>query len=136
MKAFREAIESGDHEASFATLAEDVSFRSPAVFSPYEGKAAASVILFAVNSVFEDFRYTRVVEVENYSVLVFETHIGEIHIEGADYLTHQDGKITDFRVMIRPLKGLQAVVESMGKAIPGAMAQLGVSADQMKPQRS
>lgn len=133
MQEFQRAVESDDQEAIRALLADDVVFRSPAVYTPYRGKAATSVILAAVTRVFEDFRYTATVEQDGLSVLVFEAHVGEIELEGADFIrTDGDGKIVDLRVMIRPLKGLNAVVEAMGKAIPVAMAELGVTAEQMK----
>ncbi len=133
MQEFQRAVESDDQEAIRALLADDVVFRSPAVYTPYQGKAATSVILAAVTRVFEDFRYTATVEQDWLSVLIFEAHVGEIELEGADFIrTDGDGKIVDLRVMIRPLKGLNAVVEAMGKAIPVAMAELGVTAGQMK----
>lgn len=135
MRAFQEAVETGDHEKLFALLADDVVFRSPAVFSPYAGKPATSVILHAVTHVFENFRYTRTLDDpgNGYSVLVFEANVGDIQIEGADFVqTNEDGLITDLRVMIRPLKGLNAVVEAMGKQIPKAMQALGVTPEQMK----
>lgn len=133
MQEFQRAVESDDQEAIRALLADDVVFRSPAVYTPYQGKAATSVILAAVTRVFEDFRYTATVEQDGLSVLIFEAHVGEIELEGADFIrTDGDGKIVDLRVMIRPLKGLNAVVEAMGKAIPVAMAELGVTAEQMK----
>lgn len=133
MQEFQRAVESDDQEAIRALLADDVVFRSPAVYTPYQGKAATSVILAAVTRVFEDFRYTATVEQDGLSVLIFEAHVGEIELEGADFIrTDGDGKIVDLRVMIRPLKGLNAVVEAMGKAIPVAMAELGVTAGQMK----
>ncbi|GAB3307006.1 nuclear transport factor 2 family protein [Epidermidibacterium keratini] len=133
MQEFQRAVEADDQEAIQALLADDVVFRSPAVHTPYRGKAATSVILAAVGQVFEDFRYTAAVEQDGLSVLVFEAHVGEFELEGADFIrVGDDGKIVDLRVMIRPLKGLNAVVEGMAKAIPGAMAQLGVSPEQMK----
>ena len=62
MQEFQRAVESDDQEAIRALLADDVVFRSPAVYTPYQGKAATSVILAAVTRVFEDFRYTATVE--------------------------------------------------------------------------
>jgi hypothetical protein len=55
---FREAVERADLDAAVALLAEDVVFRSPAVFKPYEGREAVATILRAVFDVFEDFHYT------------------------------------------------------------------------------
>lgn len=136
MKAFQQAVESGDREAMLATLADDVVFRSPAVNTPYAGKRATSVILSAVLNVFENFRYTRTVESGADSVLVFEANVGDKKLEGADFIhVNEQGLIDDFRVMVRPLKGLQAVVDGMAQAIPVAMQQLGVSPDEMKPSR-
>lgn len=130
MKAFREAIEARDVEALEALLAEDVVFRSPAVHKPYEGKLATSVVLRAVMRVFDDFRYTRTMgaETDPDQVLVFEARVGDRAIEGADFLhVRADGLIDDFRVMIRPLSGLTAVVEAMQAVLPDVMAEMGLS---------
>ena len=129
MKAFREAIEARDVEALEALLAEDVVFRSPAVHKPYEGKLATSVVLRAVMRVFEDFRYTREIGAADSpdSVLVFEARVGDRTVEGADFLhLRDDGLIDDFRVMIRPLSGLNAVVAAMQAALPDVMREMGL----------
>ena len=56
--AFRDAVEGADLDAAVALLAEDVVFRSPAVFKPYEGRETVAMIHRTVFGVFEDFRYT------------------------------------------------------------------------------
>jgi SnoaL-like protein len=133
MKAFRDAIEARDVEALEALLADDVVFRSPAVHRPYEGKLATSVVLRAVMRVFEDFRYTRDIGDSGDSgggdhVLVFEARVGDRSVEGADFLhVRADGLIDDFRVMIRPLSGLNAVVEAMQAVLPDVMREMGLS---------
>jgi hypothetical protein len=130
MKAFREAIEARDVEALEALLADDVVFRSPAVHKPYEGKLATSVVLRAVMRVFEDFAYTRAIGAEDGAdhVLVFEATVGDRRIEGADFLhVREDGLIDDFRVMIRPLSGLTAVVEAMQAVLPDVMREMGLA---------
>ena len=129
MRALREAVEARDVAALEALLAEDVVFRSPAVHKPYEGKLATSVVLRAVMRVFEDFRYTREVGAADSpdSVLVFEARVGDRTIEGADFLhVRDDGLIDDFRVMIRPLSGLNAVVAAMQAALPEVMREIGL----------
>jgi hypothetical protein len=129
MSEFRAAVEARDSERLEDLLADDVVFRSPAVHKPYEGKSATSVILRAVMRVFEDFRYTRTVESGADHVLVFEARVGDRQIEGADFLhVDEHGLIDDFRVMIRPLSGLSAVVEAMAAAIPEVMRELGLEA--------
>ncbi len=127
MRAFREAVESRDGERLEALLADDVVFRSPAVHKPYQGRQATAVILRAVMRVFEDFRYTRVVEGPRDHVLVFEARVGDRTVEGADFLHLDDaGLVDDFRVMVRPLSGLTALVEAMRAAIPEVMREMGL----------
>ncbi|MGZ4437999.1 MAG: nuclear transport factor 2 family protein [Nocardioides sp.] len=131
MKQLTDAVLAGDVDAVDALLAEDVVFRSPAVHKPYEGKAATSVILRAVTRVFEDFRYTRTLSDGDDHVLVFEARVGDRQVEGADFVhVGADGRIDDFRVMIRPLSGLTAVVEGMAAAIPEVMRELGLEPPQ------
>jgi hypothetical protein len=106
-----------------------VVFRSPAVYKPYEGKLATSVVLRAVMRVFADFRYTREIGAEGSpdSVLVFEARVGDRTVEGADFLHLDDrGLIDDFRVMIRPLSGLNAVVAAMQAVLPEVMQEMGL----------
>lgn len=114
MQAFRTAIESGDLAAALDCLADDVVFRSPAVYKPYEGAASVSALLRHVFEVFEDFTYTDELSEGNRSVLLFAARVGDRRLEGMDDLTVDDrGKIVDFRVMIRPLSGLIALAEAM-----------------------
>ena len=118
--AFRTAVESGDLAAAVATLAEDVEFRSPAVYRPYQGKEAASLVLSAVFQVFEDFRYTAELRDGDREVLNFEARVGPREIQGADFVRYgSDGLITELTVMIRPLSGLTAVVEAIGALLAG-----------------
>jgi len=129
MQEFKEAVESQDQTRIEALLADDVVFRSPAVHKPYQGKPVVSAILRAVIRVFEDFHYTREIGDPSSadSVLVFEARVGDRALEGADFIhANPAGLIDDLRVMIRPLSGLQRVVEGMGAALPAAMKELGV----------
>ena len=116
MHPFRAAVEAGDIDAAIALLAEDVVFRSPVVFTPYEGRQAVAPILHAVFHVFEDFRYTREIGAEGAAdhALVFEARVGEKTLEGIDIL-HADaqGQITEFVVMVRPLQGTLALAAAM-----------------------
>lgn len=129
MKEFAQAVETGDVEAALALLAEGVVFRSPAVHKPYEGKQATEVVLRAVTRVFEDFRYTRTLSDGDDHVLVFEARVGDRSVEGADFLhVDADGLVDDFRVMVRPLSGLTALVDAMAAVIPTVMREMGLEA--------
>jgi hypothetical protein len=113
--AFRAAVESHDHAALVATLAEDVVFCSPAVHKPYEGRDAVSFLLAGVLTVLQDFRYIDEVVGDGKAMLRFVARVGDRDIEGVDLLKEgADGSISELTVLIRPLSGLQAVVEGMG----------------------
>jgi hypothetical protein len=118
---FRAAIERADVEAAVALLAEDVVFRSPAVFKPYVGRDAVAAILHAIAQVFEDFRYTDELGGEGIHGLVFEARVGDRSLQGIDLLRMDaDDRIAEFTVMIRPATGLMAVAERMGPALEAA----------------
>jgi hypothetical protein len=116
MTPFRAAIEAMDIERAVGLLADDVVFRSPIVFKPYQGREEVAVLLQAVARVFEDFRYIREIGAPDASdhALVFEARVGSRQIEGCDFLhTNEDGLIDEFVVMVRPLSGALALAEAM-----------------------
>ena len=120
-RPFHDAVLAGDLATAIAQLAEDVVFRSPAVHAPYEGRETTGVILRAVGRVFEDFRYVDVLDEGDRAGLVFAARVGDRELEGWDYLRFDEqGRITELTVMIRPLSGLQAVVEGMREALGGS----------------
>ena len=115
---FRGAAESKDFSKVEELFSPDVVFRSPAVFKPYTGLDALKVLLGAVAEVFEDFRYVDQVETGDTAVLVFEARVGERQLNGVDVLRFgEDGLIVEMMVMVRPLSGLNALAEEMGRRL-------------------
>lgn len=113
---FRTAIEAKDMDAVEALLADDVVFRSPVAFAPYPGKAITNAILRSVVEVFEDFRYVRQLQDGREEAYVFEAKVDGLDITGCDFLTFdEEGKITEFMVMTRPLKASQALAARMAE---------------------
>jgi hypothetical protein len=118
---FRAAVERGDFGAATALLAEDVVFRSPAVFKPYEGREKVGTILRTVGGIFEDFRYTDALEGDGAHILVFEARVGDRSVQGIDLIRPDGGgSIAELTVMLRPASGLMAVAERMGPALEAA----------------
>jgi hypothetical protein len=116
--AFKSAVLAGDESALADVLADDVVFRSPAVYKPYEGRDATMLVLRAVSRVFEDFRYEDRFEGDDGEVLLFSARVGDRELNGIDLLRFDDaGKIRELTVMIRPLSGLTALVEAMGREL-------------------
>lgn len=126
---FRTAIEAKDMDAVEALLADDVVFRSPVAFAPYPGKAITNAILRSVVEVFEDFRYVRQLQDGREEAYVFEAKVDGLDITGCDFLTFdEEGRITEFMVMTRPLKASQALAVRMAErfeAITAAAASAG-----------
>ena len=112
--SFRKAAEAKDFSQAEELFAEDVVFRSPVVYKPYEGRDAVKVLLGAVVQVFEDFRYIDQVETGETAVLVFEARVGEREVQGVDILRFgADGQVAEMIVMVRPMSGVQALAERM-----------------------
>lgn len=102
-------------------------FRSPMAYKPYEGAQMVNVILNTVIQVFENFAYHRqLVSADGQSaVLEFSATVGERQLKGIDMVQfNAEGKIVDFEVMIRPMSGLQALGDEMGKRLAPFLAKV------------
>ncbi len=111
-------IETRDMSILNELLADDVVFRSPVAFKPYEGKQVVFFILTNVIQVFENFSYHRELytEDEQNVVLEFSAVVTEKQLKGIDMIRfNEQGQIVEFEVMIRSLSGLQALGAQMGE---------------------
>ena len=106
-------------------LADDVVFYSPVVYTPQRGKAVTTQYLEAasrtlVHGTGATFTYTKQVLAGDTAVLEFETSVEGRYVNGVDIVRCDDtGRIVEFRVMMRPLQGIQAVHEQMGRLLAG-----------------
>lgn len=131
MHPFRAAVEARDFDAIPALLAENVVFRSPAVFAPYEGRTVVAAILRAAGRTFEDFRYDREIGAPGAAdhALAFLARVGDREVHGCDFLhVDEDGLIDEFTVMVRPLSALQALAAAMGEQFKLIQAELEAAA--------
>jgi hypothetical protein len=98
-------------------LADDAVFHSPVVHTPQVGKAITKKYLAAAFQVLlnETFRYVREVRGERDAVLEFQVELDGITVNGVDMIKWNDsGKITEFKVMLRPLKAVNLIHQKMG----------------------
>jgi hypothetical protein len=105
-----------DMRALDAILADDAVFHSPVVHMPQAGKALTRAYLAAAFSVLgnDSFRYVREVVGERDAVLEFVAEIDAIHVNGVDMIRWNDqGRIVDFKVMLRPLKAVNLIHQKM-----------------------
>jgi hypothetical protein len=109
-----------DADGLDALLADEVVFLSPIVHTPQVGKAITKLYLSAAFVVFnnETFRYVREVKAGNDAVLEFVTVIDGITVNGVDMIRWNDaGEITEFKVMVRPLKAINLIHQKMGEML-------------------
>ena len=117
---WHEVVNSDDLNALDNLIAEGAIFSSPVVFTPMEGKEITMMYLHAAGQSFnmEKFKYTKEIHDDMNSVLEFETYIDEISVNGVDMIEwNEEGKISNFKVMIRPFKAVQKVQEKMVEAL-------------------
>jgi hypothetical protein len=115
-------------------LHEDVVFYSPIVYTPQEGRDITKLYLTAAGQTLPGdgageggdgggeskggFRYTKQVLAGDTAVLEFETTVGGKYVNGVDIIRcDDDGRIVEFRVMIRPLQAVNLVHEQMRAAL-------------------
>ncbi|MDQ4097788.1 MAG: nuclear transport factor 2 family protein [Actinomycetota bacterium] len=117
-EVFQKAMLSGDRDVMAGALADDVTFWSPAVHKPYEGREAVMVVLGAAHHVLEGLTYTEAVESDDRSVLFFTARVGDRDVEGIDALRFDSaGRVRELVVMIRPHSALTAVMEAMARRL-------------------
>ena len=114
----RTAIEARDIDALAALLAEDVVFNSPVAFHPFVGRATVTEVLRNVMEVFTDFGYVDELVGDGTHALIFSAGVGGRAVLGLDHLRFDDdGLVSEFTVMVRPLSGVIALAEAMGPRV-------------------
>lgn len=109
VKSWHAMLEARDISRLDALLADEVVFHSPVVHTPQRGKAITTLYLTAAYQVLfgSGFRYVREVVGDSDAILEFVSVIDGIHVNGVDMMHwNAEGKIDDFKVMVRPLKAV------------------------------
>ena len=104
-------------------LADDAVFHSPVVHTPQEGKAKVMAYLGAAAVVLgnDTFCYVRELVDGDHACLEFTATIDGIHVNGIDLIHFgPDGKIKDFKVMVRPMKAMNKLWEMMAAQLQAA----------------
>ena len=101
-------------------LDDSCVFTSPIVFKPIEGKEMSKLYLMGAGQTFDmdRFKYVRELVDGLDTALEFETYIDDISVNGVDIIRwNEEGKIIDFKVMIRPLQAIGALQKKMSEAL-------------------
>lgn len=113
-----------------AVLHPDCVFLSPIVYTPQQGREITKMYLAAAGATLADvepgapadgagggsgkFRYVKEIRQGRHAMLEFETEVEGKYANGVDILTcDDDGMITEFKVMMRPLQAINAVHAQM-----------------------
>lgn len=117
---WRKIAEGHDVAGLAGLLAPDVVFRSPVVHTPQRGHAITLKYLTAAFQVLNNasFAYAGEWRAERSAVLEFTTVIEGVEINGVDIIAWgADGRIVDFKVMVRPLKAINLLHRLMGERL-------------------
>jgi hypothetical protein len=124
VRSWHAVVRSGDPALLDDLLADDVVFRSPAVFTPQQGKAVTAQYLGSAMVVLgPSLRYVSEWHGETSAVLEFEADLDGVYVQGVDMLRwNGEGKLVSFTVMVRPMRGLQKLVELMARQLAAGQA--------------
>jgi len=120
LAAWHRLVEQRNATGLDALLSEKVVFHSPILHTPQNGKELTRFYLTAAIAVIgnDAFRYVREVVGERDAALEFVTEVDGIVINGVDLIAwDESGQITDFKVMLRPLKAVNLIHQKMAAIV-------------------
>jgi hypothetical protein len=128
LETWHRLVRTQDPSGLDALLDDDAVFHSPVVHTPQRGKALAAAYLGAAFAVFfnPSFRYVREIVGESDAMLEFETEIDGVVVNGVDLIRwNDDGRIVEFKVMLRPLKAVNLIHERMAAMLQAKQSSRG-----------
>jgi len=127
LERWHEIIKQGKPELLDDILAEDCVFFSPVVHTPQRGRELTRLYLTGAMHVLNtDFHYVKEVVTEEHAVLEFVCEIDGISVNGVDIMSFNNaGKISEFKVMVRPLKAINMLHARMREMLEQLSAASG-----------
>ena len=120
LEKWYQGYRSNDPEFLEEILDDSVIFSSPVIFKPIEGKEMTKLYLMGAGITFnmDKFTYVREVIDDLDVILEFETYIDDISVNGVDMIRwNTEGKIIDFKVMVRPLRAINKLQIKMSESL-------------------
>ncbi len=124
VRAWHAVLAAGEPGLLDGLLADDVVFRSPAVYSPQPGKELTTRYLTSAMAVLgPSLRYLNQWWDDTSAALEFEASLDGVYVQGVDVLRwNADDKLVSFTVMVRPIRGLEKLVELMARQLTAGSA--------------
>jgi len=119
-------VKTKNSAALIEMLADDVKFHSPVVHTPQPGKTLTMLYLECAHDVLSNdtFRYEHELLDDGFAVLEFSAEVKGTLINGVDMISwDREGKITDFKVMIRPLQAINVIHQEMANRLQAAVGK-------------
>lgn len=108
-----------------ALLTDDVVLRSPIISTPFEGRDEVALVVRAARDAFEDLAFDTELEAGDTLALWFRARIGRQSVRGTDLIRlHDDGRIREFTIFVRPLAAVVAVAAALGGPVAGKRGRL------------
>ncbi|MFK8049053.1 MAG: nuclear transport factor 2 family protein [Halioglobus sp.] len=125
LEIWHEIMREGSTERLHEIIADDCVFYSPVVHTPQKGKKLTMLYLTGAANVFNDsFVYTKEIASGNHAMLEFSCEVDGIMVNGVDIMSFDgEGKIIEFKVMVRPLKGVNMLHGKMRAMLEELSAQ-------------
>ena len=130
-------MKSHDRAALWDLLHPDAVFESPVVHTPQRGRDITFKYLSSAEKVLggPGFTYRGEWRSDNGAVLEFENEIEGITINGVDIISFDgDGRITHFKVMVRPLKAINFLHRLMGEELTRQAGAASAAKSQPAPR--
>ena len=116
IKIWKKIISTGDKKQLKNIIHEKAIFYSPVVYFPQKGKEKVYKYLSSAVKTFQgkNFEYTDNIIYKNEIYFAeFKGYFDSIEVNGIDLIKCEDGLIKEFKVFLRPIKGIEKVWNEM-----------------------
>jgi len=125
MQPLARALAAADAAAAVETMAEDVTLHVAVHPEPFQGRPATAHFLGAVlDGPLHDIEIGETIEGQDSALLMFSSQVAGYDGRAEGLLVARtevdgDGRISELTVFLRPLAGLAALAEEMGRRLGG-----------------
>ena len=120
INTWKSIMKTGNHKELINIIHDNATFHSPVVFTPQEGKKKVIKYLSSAVEIFKEknFHYTDNIITDNIKFYAeFKASFNKIEVNGIDFIKCENNLIKEFKVFLRPVKGIEVVWKEMKKKL-------------------